>query len=505
MIRLHEVRKVYPTRFGENLVLDDIGFDLAKGERLGILGRNGAGKSTLVRLVSGAEKPTSGTVERHMSVSWPLAFGGAFQYMLTGQDNVSFISRIYGQDIAPNLEFVEDFAELGAYIKEPIRTYSSGMRARLAFAISMIIEFDCFLIDEIAAVGDARFQARCNFELFEKRGDRAMSIISHDAGYIRDHCTRWAILEKGKFVEYDDFDLAYSDYKEIIGVSNRAAAARDSRSIALVARDRLRLLEFSHRTALNDDRFKALIHEADWARDRADWSHQAEDWEATEALYADALALFPFERSYWIQHGHAVKEQGDLARAEISYRTACALGLPAQEVAAHLHFVMQHQEVSEEDFPVRTFNPGKLPDQLPGKPDIDLLGHILWNVDAIQHNVMLDLLRRNRCFDELIAEMIGSLRFAGVSALDQAFHQSAVGGAASKDSERTLPWLEYVLATYLPTVRGGDRMTLLGQITSAEQVLPCLIQKGAFKDWELTPKALQRRSTEPNDIATGES
>jgi ABC-type polysaccharide/polyol phosphate transport system ATPase subunit len=217
MIRLNNVRKVYPTRFGDKLVLDDIGFDLTMGERLGILGRNGAGKSTMIRLVSGAERATSGTIERHMSVSWPLAFGGAFQYMLTGLDNVRFISRIYGQDFKQNLAFVEEFAELGPYIREPMRTYSAGMRARLAFAISMIIEFDCFLIDEIASVGDARFHDKCNFELFERRGDRAMIIVSHDAAYVRDHCTRWAVLHEGKFTQYDDFEAAYADFKELIG------------------------------------------------------------------------------------------------------------------------------------------------------------------------------------------------------------------------------------------------------------------------------------------------
>lgn len=217
MIRLNNVRKVYPTRFGEKLVLDGVGFELGMGERLGVLGRNGAGKSTMVRLISGAERPTSGTVERHMSVSWPLAFGGAFQQTLTGQDNVKFISRIYGQDFDRNLAFVQDFAELGPYLREPVRSYSSGMRARLAFAISMIIEFDCFLIDEIASVGDARFHDRCNFELFEKRGDRAMVIISHDAAYVRDHCTRWAVLHDGKLVHYDDFEVAYTDFKALIG------------------------------------------------------------------------------------------------------------------------------------------------------------------------------------------------------------------------------------------------------------------------------------------------
>lgn len=217
MMRVRDLVKIYPTRFGENLVLDGINFDLAMGERLGILGRNGAGKSTMVRLISGAERPTSGKIESDMSISWPLAFGGAFQPQLTGIDNIRFISRVYDQEFERNLEFVEQFAELGPYLREPVRTYSSGMRARLAFAISMIIEFDCFLIDEISAVGDARFHDRCNHELFEKRADRAMIIISHDAAYVRDHCNRWAVLHDSKLTQYDDFELAYADFKELIG------------------------------------------------------------------------------------------------------------------------------------------------------------------------------------------------------------------------------------------------------------------------------------------------
>lgn len=217
MIRVQNVHKVYETRFGHNHVLNDVSFELAMGEKLGILGRNGAGKSTLVRLVSGAENPTAGTIERDMSVSWPLAFGGAFQVALTGKDNVRFISRIYDQDFEANLAFVENFSELGPYLREPVRTYSSGMRARLAFAISMITEFDCFLIDEVGAVGDARFHERCNYELFEKRADRAMIIISHDAAYVRDHCNRFAVLHDAKLELYDDFELAYGDFKELIG------------------------------------------------------------------------------------------------------------------------------------------------------------------------------------------------------------------------------------------------------------------------------------------------
>lgn len=216
-LRVRGLEKSYATRFGTKHVLKGVSFDLAKGERLGILGRNGAGKSTLIRVVSGAERPSAGSVETAMSVSWPLAFGGAFNAHLTGADNVRFISRVYNQDAASNLAFVEEFAELGPYLREPVKHYSSGMRARLAFAISMIIEFDCFLIDEIASVGDARFHERCNHELFEKRGDRAMIIVSHDAAYVRDNCNRWAILHDGHFEPYDDFEVAYAIFKDLIG------------------------------------------------------------------------------------------------------------------------------------------------------------------------------------------------------------------------------------------------------------------------------------------------
>jgi len=208
MIEARNVCKVYPTRAGNRLVLDDINFTLGRGEKLGILGRNGAGKSTLIRLVSGAEATTSGTITRSMSVSWPLAFGGAFQNSLTGLDNVRFISRIYKQDYHQNIDFVASFTELGLYLREPLRSYSQGMRARLAFAISMIIEFDCYLIDEITAVGDAKFHEKCAEELFHKRRDRAMLIISHDVNYIRDHCTRFAVLDEGRLTFYPDFEGA---------------------------------------------------------------------------------------------------------------------------------------------------------------------------------------------------------------------------------------------------------------------------------------------------------
>lgn len=212
MIVLNNVSKTYGTRAGPVQVLRDVDLAVAPGERVGILGRNGAGKSTLIRLISGAELPTAGLVERSMSVSWPLAFGGAFQGALTGYDNLRFICRIYGVDPSDKEQFVQEFSELGIYLREPVRSYSSGMRARLAFAISMIIEFDCFLIDEIIAVGDARFHEKCHEELFVKRGDRAMIIVSHDATYIREHCTRAAVLANGKLYHPETLDEAFDFY-----------------------------------------------------------------------------------------------------------------------------------------------------------------------------------------------------------------------------------------------------------------------------------------------------
>lgn len=218
MINLVNVSKTYDTRSGPVQILRDANLSLAYGERVGILGRNGAGKSTLIRLISGAEAPTSGHIDRSMSVSWPLAFGGAFQGSLTGYDNMRFICRIYGVDPKGKVEFVEKFTELGIYLREPVKSYSSGMRARLAFAVSMIIEFDCFLIDEIIAVGDTRFHAKCHEELFERRGDRAMIIVSHNADYIREHCTRALVLMDGRLVDTQTLDEAFALYNDSMAV-----------------------------------------------------------------------------------------------------------------------------------------------------------------------------------------------------------------------------------------------------------------------------------------------
>jgi capsular polysaccharide transport system ATP-binding protein len=212
-IRLEQVCKNYRTRGGSRRVLDHVDLTLQRGHHIGILGRNGAGKSTMIRLLSGAEYPTSGRIHRGMSVSWPLAFTGAFNTNLTGIDNLKFVCRVYGVDWKPLLPFVEEFTELGIYLREPVMHYSAGMAMRLAFALSMAIEFDCFLIDEGLAVGDARFGQRCHVELFEKRKDRSYILVSHDANIIRTYCERVAVLHLGRLYQFPTVDEAFAFYE----------------------------------------------------------------------------------------------------------------------------------------------------------------------------------------------------------------------------------------------------------------------------------------------------
>lgn len=215
MIILNDVVKSYPVKGGRRNVLDGIDLSLNMGEKIGILGRNGAGKSTLVRILGGVEEPTSGKVIKKMSVSWPLAFSGAFQGSLTGSDNVRFVCRVYNTDYKKAMELVESFAELGKYLHEPVKVYSSGMRARLAFALSLAVDFDCYLIDEVISVGDAKFHQKCQEELFEKRAHKSMIIVSHELHNIKDYCDKVAILNNGKISLYYDVDEAMFVYSNL--------------------------------------------------------------------------------------------------------------------------------------------------------------------------------------------------------------------------------------------------------------------------------------------------
>jgi capsular polysaccharide transport system ATP-binding protein len=216
MLSVEHVSKVYETRRGPYKVFDDISFTLQRGRNIGILGRNGAGKSTMIRLISGAERPTTGRIRRGMRVSWPLAFAGAFAGNLTGLDNLKFVCRVYGIHYKPLLPFIEDFTELGSFFREPVLHYSHGMMTRLAFALSMAIEFDCFLIDEAMIVGDARFHDRCHYELFQKRKDRAFILVSHDANTIKTYCENAVVLSDGRLHTFPNVDAAYTFYLETL-------------------------------------------------------------------------------------------------------------------------------------------------------------------------------------------------------------------------------------------------------------------------------------------------
>lgn len=215
MIRVENVHKTYPSQHGERVVLQDVNLTVPPGFRLAVLGRNGAGKSTLIRLISKIEQPTRGTVTHSMSVSWPLGFSGTFQGSLTGIDNIKFIARIYRADYAQLRAAVETFSELGRLLYEPVKTYSAGMKARLAFALSVAIDFDCYLIDEIIMVGDERFQARCREQLFDRSNGRAMVLASHNASFVEDLCDGALVISRGRTCFYDDISYAVKIYKSL--------------------------------------------------------------------------------------------------------------------------------------------------------------------------------------------------------------------------------------------------------------------------------------------------
>jgi capsular polysaccharide transport system ATP-binding protein len=201
MIELQNVTKIYPSKGGPIKALDAVSLKINDGERLGILGKNGAGKSTLIRLIGGVEEPSSGRIVRNMSVSWPLAFRGAVQNNLSGKENILFIARVYKKSVDDITAKTEEFAELGSRLNDPVSTYSAGMRAKMSFGLSLAVEFDCYLIDEITAVGDKRFRDKCRSELLEKRKDRAIVMVSHNPVTIKEYCNICVALDRGKFVD----------------------------------------------------------------------------------------------------------------------------------------------------------------------------------------------------------------------------------------------------------------------------------------------------------------
>jgi capsular polysaccharide transport system ATP-binding protein len=217
MIIVDRIIKDYRSETGTapHRVITDVSFSVAPGQKLAVLGRNGAGKSTLIRLLAGMEVPTYGKIDRQMSVSWPVGLSGGVGGSMTGHDNIRFICRLYDKPFQLMREYVDDFAELGKFLAEPVRTYSAGMRARLNFALSLAIDFDCYLIDEIISVGDQRFQRRSHEELFEKRADRSLILASHVPNVVKEYCSCALVMHRGRGKLFDDLDLALDIYHDL--------------------------------------------------------------------------------------------------------------------------------------------------------------------------------------------------------------------------------------------------------------------------------------------------
>ncbi|TYC67349.1 ABC transporter ATP-binding protein [Stappia sp. BW2] len=208
MIRLDRVTKRFKFKGEMRYIAKDVSFTVPRGNSIGLLGRNGAGKSTLLRLIAGTIKPTSGRIIRLSNVSFPLGFQGSFNGTLTGEQNVRFVARIYGHDTEELIDYVQDFAELGKSYYMPVKSYSSGMKARLAFGVSMGIDFDYYLVDEITAVGDSNFKRKCKRVFEEKLQSSDIIMVSHSNGSLKEYCTTGIVLEDGSLTYFNDIDDA---------------------------------------------------------------------------------------------------------------------------------------------------------------------------------------------------------------------------------------------------------------------------------------------------------
>jgi capsular polysaccharide transport system ATP-binding protein len=216
MIRLQNLTKVFHLHGQRKVVVDDITLTFPPRRSVGLLGRNGAGKSTLLNMIAGTMDPTSGRILSRGTISWPVGFAGSFHGDLTGAQNARFIARIYGVDTDELSDFVADFADLGAHYHLPFRTYSAGMKSRLAFGVSMGIRFDTYLVDEVTSVGDAAFRRR-SAEVFAARMQHAGAIVvSHGMGQIRQLCDAAVVLDRGRLTWFDDVEDAIAHHTSLM-------------------------------------------------------------------------------------------------------------------------------------------------------------------------------------------------------------------------------------------------------------------------------------------------
>ena len=208
MIEFRNLSKAYRTTHGRKVIVDGLTLTLPTGAKVGVLGRNGAGKSTLIGMIAGLVRPDAGSIRCDGTLSWPLGLGGSFHAGLTGAQNVRFVARIYGMDTEAMVAFVEDFAELGEFMDMPLRSYSSGMRARLAFGMSMGVSFDWYLVDEITAVGDTNFRKKSLNAFNTRLADAGLLVTSHSASTIRSYCTSGLVIERGQAWFFPDVEDA---------------------------------------------------------------------------------------------------------------------------------------------------------------------------------------------------------------------------------------------------------------------------------------------------------
>ena len=220
MIEVKNLTKSYVHKGKRVKIFEDISFRVERGESVALLGRNGAGKSTLLRILGGIDLPDSGTINADVSISWPVGLVGGFQGSLSGRENVIFVSKIYAGNepdvIQEKVRRVEEFAELGAYYDRPFKTYSSGMRSRVTFGLSMAFDFDVYLMDEVSSAGDERFRKRSRERLEDLNQKADFMLVDHNLWGLKFHCNRALLLHNGALIEYDDLDEAIASHKRLL-------------------------------------------------------------------------------------------------------------------------------------------------------------------------------------------------------------------------------------------------------------------------------------------------
>jgi len=215
VFELRNVTKSYLTPNGRRYIFRNLSLAIPPGKNIGLIGRNGAGKSTLMRLLGGADVPDSGTIITDRSISWPVGLTGGFQGSMTGRDNIKFVCRVYGATgdaMREKIRYVQEFAEIGDWIDEPIKTYSSGMRSRVAFGLSMAFDFDYYLIDEVMSVGDAQFKRKCNEVFQEKLQKSNVVLVTHTMSEVEKLCDVVLLVRNGEIQVYDDVSEGIKAY-----------------------------------------------------------------------------------------------------------------------------------------------------------------------------------------------------------------------------------------------------------------------------------------------------